>query len=84
MTLHSDMPCGASKLGKNNGIMHSSNVSAKTVVIDSHNIELAHLKKEVENEFWLLGNFLVQYFCDVLLCHWESCWSWKHTWRWSL
>ena len=42
------------------------------VVIDSHNFELAHLKEE-ENRFQLFDDFLVRYFCDSLLCHWE--WS---------
>ena len=38
------------------------------------NLELASLKKEEENRFWLFGDFWVHYLCDGYSCHQEPCW----------
>ena len=54
---------------------------ANTVMRESAKFELAHLKKEEEeeNQFWQFGDFLVRYFHDGCSRHWESSWPGKHS-----
>ena len=56
----------------------------KTVVKESSNFVLAHLKKKMKGKkkeelFWLFDNSQVRYFRDAFSCHCESYWSWKHS-----
>jgi len=60
---------------ESNGLVHCKMLLfyAKTIVKESHNFKLAHLKKKKKKErktFWPSGNFLVQYFHDAFLRHW--------------
>jgi len=52
-------------------------VSAQTsnVYITRH---ASPLKKE-KKTFCPFCKFLVWYFHNAFSCHWESCWSWKHS-----
>ena len=52
---------------------------ANPVVRESAKFELAHLKKEEENQFWRFGDFLVRYFHDAVSRHWEFSWPGKHS-----
>ena len=45
----------------------------KTIMIDSHNFELAHLKNEEEKQIWPFGDFLIQYIHNVLSCLVDYC-----------
>jgi len=40
-------------------------------------------ERKKENHFACFASFLVRYFRNAFLCHWESFWSWI-TWRWMV
>ena len=76
------MPRETSKLSKSDGVVHCS-VENAAVLCKHHSegvSELACLKEEeaAEDQVWQFGDFLVRYFRDCFLQHWESSWPGIH------